>query len=94
MTTFSDPQVPRGASGAGNDGSFAARDHGAPQVSLEQRAPEGWEALRVQGVAMDADHRVISVSGWRCDVCGVEVNGQTDDEGWPMVDGDSVRHTP
>lgn len=42
----------------------------------------------------DYDHRVISEGGWTCDVCGVPVNGQTDDDGNPVQDGDSVRHTP
>lgn len=42
----------------------------------------------------DDDHLVVSVSGWRCDICGVPVNGQTDEEGRPLMSGDSVRHTP
>ena len=41
-----------------------------------------------------SEHRVISESGWQCDICGVDVNGQTDDLGRPIIPGDSVRHTP
>lgn len=44
-------------------------------------------------IRMD-EHRVVSVSGWTCDICGVTVNGQTDEDGWPLMQGDSVRHTP
>jgi hypothetical protein len=40
-----------------------------------------------------SDHRVVSTGGWACDVCGREVNGQTDDDGIPKMDGDSVYHT-
>jgi hypothetical protein len=43
-------------------------------------------------ITMDT-HRVISVSGWTCDICDVPVNGQTDRDGWPVMEGDSVRHT-
>lgn len=39
------------------------------------------------------EHLVISTSGWHCDICGVEANGQTDDQGIPVMEGDSVRHT-
>lgn len=39
-----------------------------------------------------SDHIPISVSGWTCDVCDAEVNGQTDEDGRPLIDGDSVRH--
>lgn len=50
------------------------------------------------GLAADAlrailDHRPVSVGGWECDICGREVNGQTDDDGRPVMRGDSVRHT-
>ena len=40
-----------------------------------------------------AEHRPVSVGGWSCDICGVGVNGQTDEDGRPVQDGDSVRHT-
>ena len=50
--------------------------------------------LAEQGQAADRDHLVISVGGWTCDECGLPVNGQTNDEGQPLLDGDSVRHTP
>lgn len=40
-----------------------------------------------------ADHRVVSLGGWTCDVCGREVNGQTDDDGIPRMQGDAVYHT-
>ena len=39
-----------------------------------------------------AFHRVVSTDGWYCDVCGVAVNGQTDDQGWPVMEGDNVHH--
>lgn len=39
-------------------------------------------------------HVVISVGGWECDVCGVAVNGQTDYDGRPLIDGDNIFHTP
>jgi hypothetical protein len=39
------------------------------------------------------DHRVVSLGGWTCDVCGREVNGQTDDDGTPLMQGDAVYHT-
>jgi len=45
-------------------------------------------------MSFDRGHLVISVSGWTCDVCGLPVNGQTDENGWATIDGDSVRHTP
>jgi hypothetical protein len=41
-----------------------------------------------------SEHRVVSLDGWHCDVCGSAVNGQTDDNGRPVVDGDAVYHTP
>jgi len=37
-------------------------------------------------------HRVVSIDGWECDICGAPVNGQTDESGTPVIDGDSVRH--
>ena len=46
------------------------------------------------GADLDRHHIVISEGGWTCDVCGVEVNGQTNSEGHPVMQGDSVRHTP
>lgn len=42
---------------------------------------------------LDADHIPVSVEGWTCDICGVPVNGQTNDLGHPVQRGDSVRHT-
>jgi hypothetical protein len=55
-------------------------------------------ALLAQGLpaheVLDRHHNVISEAGWECDVCGAEVNGQTDDTGRPTINGDSVRHTP
>lgn len=40
-----------------------------------------------------SDHRVVSVGGWTCDRCGREVNGRTDEDGTPTMDGDAVYHT-
>jgi hypothetical protein len=41
----------------------------------------------------DVQHRVVSISGWTCDICGVAVNDhQTDADGWPLIDTESVRH--
>jgi hypothetical protein len=37
-------------------------------------------------------HEPVSVSGWTCDLCGESVNGQTDEDGRPLHDGESVRH--
>ena len=39
-----------------------------------------------------SDHRIVSVDGWACDVCGQPVNGQTDADGIPLNEGESVRH--
>lgn len=39
------------------------------------------------------DHRVISLDGWTCDICGRSVNGQTDEDGEPTIAGDAVYHT-
>lgn len=38
------------------------------------------------------DHRAVSVSGWTCDICGLPVTGQTDEDGWPVIQGDNVGH--
>jgi hypothetical protein len=38
-------------------------------------------------------HRVVSLDGWTCDVCGKPVNGQTDADGTPAQAGDNVHHT-
>jgi hypothetical protein len=37
-------------------------------------------------------HQPISADGWTCEVCGRSVNGQTDEDGRPLHQGDSVRH--
>ena len=51
-----------------------------------------YDSLMAAYVDDNDDHRVISVGGWTCDVCGQEVNGQTDGDGIPKMDGESVRH--
>jgi glycine cleavage system H lipoate-binding protein len=38
------------------------------------------------------DHFVVSIDGYACDRCGRLVNGQTDEDGRPTIEGDSVRH--
>lgn len=45
-------------------------------------------------MGFDRGHLVISISGWTCDVCDEPVNGQTDHNGVPLIDGDAVYHTP
>ena len=40
------------------------------------------------------EHSVVSLDGWTCDRCGRSVNGQTDEDGRPTIEGDSVRHLP
>ena len=47
-----------------------------------------------QELGPDLDHLVISTGGWECDVCGVAVNGQTDEFGRTTINGDNVFHTP
>jgi hypothetical protein len=51
------------------------------------------EVSSLENEEVDRDHRPISTGGWHCDVCGLPVNGQTDEDGWPKMEGDSVRHT-
>lgn len=60
-------------------------------VSSDHDLPQEQDAVASAQEA-DQDHRPVSVEGWTCDACGLPVNGQTDDQGWPVMEGDSVRH--
>jgi hypothetical protein len=63
--------------------------HACPRCGGQKKLP----ASELENHELDTDHRPASVGGWKCDICGTPVNGQTDEDGIPVQRGDSVRHT-
>ena len=66
-----------------NDVDPCPRCHGVGQLAVAQFTSD----------ELNRDHLRVSPGGWTCDVCGVAVNGQTDDGGIPLHDGEFVGHT-
>lgn len=71
------------------DGSCAICDK--PVCDDDARMSDGGRYC-VSCAPVPGEHQPVSVEGWHCDVCGLPVNGQTDEAGRPLQRGDSVRH--